>query len=332
MRKQKIQFIVLAVILIVCIGGYFGITSYYKNKESNEKEASTIKVLEIENYKDLTKVSYNYEDATINLVKKDDKWKDESDTSKNLDSNNINSEMLSTLVEIDASTKIDSPKDISQYGFTKDSDGNITGETNSITVTDNDGKVNKIQGILPMCIEAKKCRIKTIIVPKENEKEAMIIEGLKIIPVATLKEVIEYINQNKEPKKERRKFDFQKIDCKRYNIDFSDVKGQENAKRALEIAAAGRHNCILTGSPGGGKTMLAKRLPTILPDLSFEEALEITKIHSIAGILKSETGIITTRPFRTPHHTISTTSMVGGGRIPKPRRNKFSTLWSIIFR
>ena len=102
------------------------------------------KVLEIENYKDLTKVSYNYEDATINLVKKDDKWKDESDTSKSLDSNNINSEMLSTLVEIDASTKIDSPEDISQYGFTKDSDGNITGETNSITVTDNDGKVNKI--------------------------------------------------------------------------------------------------------------------------------------------------------------------------------------------
>ena len=132
MRKQKIQFIVLAVILIVCIGGYFGITSFYKNKESNEKD------------KDLTKVSYNYEDATINLVKKDNKWKDESDTSKNLDSNNINSEMLSTLVEIDASTKIDSPEDISQYGFTKDSDGNITGETNSITVTDNDGKVNKI--------------------------------------------------------------------------------------------------------------------------------------------------------------------------------------------
>ena len=148
MRKQKIQFIVLAVILIVCIGGYFGITSFYKNKESNEKEASTIKVLEIENYKDLTKVSYNYEDATINLVKKDNKWKDESDTSKNLDSNNINSEMLSTLVEIDASTKIDSPENISQYGFTKDSDGNITGETNSITVTDNDGKVNKIHMIL----------------------------------------------------------------------------------------------------------------------------------------------------------------------------------------
>ncbi len=195
-----------------------------------------------------------------------------------------------------------------------------------------DGKVNKIQGILPMCIEAKKCGIKTIIVPKENEKEAMIIEGLKIIPVATLREVMDYINQNKEPEERKRKLDFQKINSKKYNIDFSDVKGQENAKRALEIAAAGRHNCILTGSPGGGKTMLAKRLPTILPDLSFEEALEITKIHSIAGILKSETGIITTRPFITPHHTISTTSMVGGGRIPKPRRNKFSTLWSIIFR
>ena len=98
MRKQKIQFIVLAVILIVCIGGYFGITSYYKNKESNEKEASTIKVLEIENYKDLTKVSYNYEDATINLVKKDNKWKDESDTSKNPDSNNINSETTKIVI------------------------------------------------------------------------------------------------------------------------------------------------------------------------------------------------------------------------------------------
>ena len=142
-EKTKIQFIVLAVILIVCIGGYFELHPFTKNK-SQMKRSSTIKVLEIENYKDLTKVSYNYEDATINLVKKDNKWKDESDTSKNLDSNNINSEMLSTLVEIDASTKIDSPEDISQYGFTKDSDGNITGETNSISVTDNDGKVNKI--------------------------------------------------------------------------------------------------------------------------------------------------------------------------------------------
>ena len=139
------------------------------------------------------------------------------------------------------------------------------------------------------------------------------------MPVKTLVEVIEYINQNKQIEVVDSNINFDNNISKLFDIDFADVKGQENAKRALEIVAAGWHNCLLTGSPGGGKTMLAKRLPTILPDLSFEEALEITKIHSIAGILKSEKGIITTRPFRTPHHTISTTSMVGGGRIPKPR-------------
>ena len=182
-----------------------------------------------------------------------------------------------------------------------------------------DGKINKIPGILPICIEAKKCGIKKIFVPKENEKEATIIGGLQIVPVKTLVEVIEYINQNKQIEVVDSNINFDNNISKLFDIDFADVKGQENAKRALEIVAGGWHNCLLTGSPGGGKTMLAKRLPTILPDLSFEEALEITKIHSVAGILKSEKGIITTRPFRTPHHTISTTSMVGGGRIPKPR-------------
>ena len=180
-----------------------------------------------------------------------------------------------------------------------------------------DGKINKVPGILPVCIEAKKNKIKIVFVPKENEKEATIIEGLQIVAVANLIEVMEFINQNKEVGETKK------------NINFED----ENFKVSeIDIAAAGWHNCILTGSPGGGKTMLAKRLPTILPKLTFEEALEITKIHSIAGTLKSDTGIITTRPFRTPHHTISTTSMVGGGRIPKPRRNKFGTLWCFVFR
>ena len=195
-----------------------------------------------------------------------------------------------------------------------------------------DGKINKITGILPMCIEAKKLGIKTVIIPKENEKEASVVEGLTIIATESLEELIAFLN--KKISIPKTKFITQEILKNNVdeNIDFSDVKGQEDVKRALEIATAGGHNCVLTGSPGAGKTMLARRIPTILPDMTFEEALEVTKIHSVAGNIETEEGLITKRPFRTPHHTISTTSMVGGGRIPKPRRNKSSTLWSIIFR
>lgn len=180
------------------------------------------------------------------------------------------------------------------------------------------GKVNKINGTLPMCIEASQLGIKRVILPFENSYEAGVVKDLEIIPVRCLKDIIEYLNGR--IKIQSVKVDVEKIFNKprKYDVDFSEVKGQDNIKRALEIAAAGGHNCLLIGSPGSGKTMLAKRLPTILPDLTFEEALEITKIHSIAGNLTDESSLITTRPFRNPHHTVSSASLIGGGRIPKP--------------
>lgn len=181
-----------------------------------------------------------------------------------------------------------------------------------------DGKVNRINGVLPMCIEAMNLGIKRVILPKSNEREAAVIKNMEIIGVKNLKEVVDYLNKKIEIKPIRinilKEFNRESKNEK----DFSEVKGQENVKRALEIAAAGGHNCILIGPPGAGKTMLAQRMPTILPDLTFEEALEVTKIHSISGILDNDIGIVTKRPFRNPHHTISLTSMIGGGKIPKP--------------
>lgn len=181
-----------------------------------------------------------------------------------------------------------------------------------------DGKINHINGVLPMCIEAMNLGIKKVILPKSNEREAAVITNLEIIGVNNLQEVIDYLNGRKLI--EGSTVDILEI-FKRQNkeqLDFSEVKGQENVKRALEIAAAGGHNCILIGPPGSGKTMIAKRIPSILPDLTFEEALDVTKIHSISGMLDNNIGIVTTRPFRSPHHTISPTSMIGGGRNPKP--------------
>lgn len=181
-----------------------------------------------------------------------------------------------------------------------------------------DGNINGIQGILPMCIEAKRIGIKKIIVPKDNVREASVVSGIEVIPVISLNQVVSYLNGQISIQNEQ--FNFENLCKSNYycNLNFSEVKGQRNIKRAIEVSASGGHNCLLIGSPGSGKTMMARRIPTILPNLSFEESLEVTKIHSIAGNITSKNPFIINRSFRSPHHTISKTSLVGGGKIPKP--------------
>ncbi len=181
-----------------------------------------------------------------------------------------------------------------------------------------DGGINSIKGALSIALLAKKLNYKGVILPHQNADEASVVDGIDIIPVKSVKEVIDFLNGDLviEPHTININEAFAKSSI--YTVDFSEVKGQQHVKRALEIAAAGGHNVLMIGPPGSGKTMLARRFPTILPEMTIEEAIETTKIHSVSGYVKEKTSLIATRPFRSPHHTISDAGLIGGGQIPKP--------------
>lgn len=180
-----------------------------------------------------------------------------------------------------------------------------------------DGKVNPIQGALPMVISMRELKVYRCIVPYDNKDECSVISDMEIIPVKTLSEVVEYLNKEIDIKAYKGDKSISGASNNKYPFDFAEIKGQAGLKRALEVAAAGSHNLLMVGPPGSGKTMAARRLPSIMPRLTFEEAIEVTKIYSISGLL-STNALMEDRPFRSPHHTASAISLIGGGRVPKP--------------
>ncbi len=181
-----------------------------------------------------------------------------------------------------------------------------------------DGSLRPIHGILPASMALAKNKIKNLIVSVQNAKEAAIVSDISVWPLKTLRETVEFLHNPDILKPFKLDLESLFKENSNYSVDFSEVKGQYLAKRALEVAVSGGHNILMIGPPGSGKTMLAKRIHTIMPDLAIEEALEITRIHSIAGILQFKEGIVGTRPFRSPHHTTSNMALVGGGTIPQP--------------
>lgn len=181
-----------------------------------------------------------------------------------------------------------------------------------------DGSIKSVRGVLPAAFKARELGIRRIFVPDENAREAAMVEGIEVLSVSTLPDVVEILGNRKEIKPLFLDAGGIFLEKRHFDIDFSEIRGQRQAMRALEVAAAGGHNVLMIGPPGSGKSMLARRMPTILPELSFDEAIEVTKVFSVAGLLDKSQTLIAVRPFRAPHHTISDVGLVGGGQMPRP--------------